>query len=76
MSEVGREGYNRAIFMTSTASIIVPWLIFSIYYMFTSWQYAQFVIPNLLFRGIFDLCQLVFFIRLAKKLDNFHSYIP
>lgn len=48
--------------MTSTAAIILPWLIFSVYYMFTSWRYAQFVIPNLFFRGIFDFCQLIIFI--------------
>lgn len=59
LSEVGREGYNRAIFIASTTIVIIPWLIFSIYFMFTSWSYAQFVIPDILHRGIFDFCHLV-----------------
>ena len=60
LSEVGREGYNRIIFVASTTIVIIPWLTFSIYFMFTSWSYAQFVIPNIFHRGIFDLCHLVF----------------
>lgn len=59
ISEVGREGLNQVIFVASTAIIIVPWIIFSAFFLFTSWSYAQFVIPNLFYRGIFDLCQLV-----------------
>ena len=59
ISEVGREGVNQVIFVTSTAIIIIPWLIFSVFFLFTSWSYAQFVIPNIFYRGFFDLCQLV-----------------
>ena len=62
LSEVGREGYNRVIFIASTTIVIIPWLIFSIFFMFTSWSYAQFVIPDILHRGIFDFCHLVIFI--------------
>ena len=59
ISEVGREGLNRVIFVTSTVIIIVPWLIFSAFFLFTSWAYAQLVIPSLFHRGVFDFCQLV-----------------
>ena len=59
LSEVGREGFNQAIFVVSTAVIIIPWLIFSIFFLFTSWSYAQFVIPDIFHRGLFDLCHLV-----------------
>ncbi|KNB41451.1 hypothetical protein JH06_5263 [Blastocystis sp. subtype 4] len=62
ISEVGREGVNQVIFVTSTAIIIIPWLIFSVFFLFTSWSYAQFVIPNIFYRGFFDLCQLLVFI--------------
>ena len=75
ISEVGREGLNRGIFVTSTVIIIVPWLIFSAFFLFTSWAYAQLVIPSLFHRGIFDLCQLV---RLFARshLDCVHSDHP
>ena len=75
ISEVGREGLNRGIFVTSTVIIIVPWLIFSMFFLFTSWAYAQLVIPSLVHRGIFDLCQLVG-IRLQFHLDRVHSDHP
>ena len=64
LSEVGREGYNRVIFVASTLVSFIPWLIFSMYYMFTNWSYAQFVIPNIFSRGVFDFLHLVLHPRL------------
>lgn len=62
LSEVGREGYNRVIFVASTLVSFFPWLIFSMYYMFTNWSYAQFVIPNIFNRAVFDFLHLVSFL--------------
>lgn len=75
LSEVGREGLNRGIFVASTVIIIIPWLIFSAFFLFTSWAYAQLVIPSLFHRGIFDLCQLVCILT-HSHLDRIHSDHP
>ncbi|KAK8818341.1 hypothetical protein WA556_006161 [Blastocystis sp. ATCC 50177/Nand II] len=63
----GREGYNRVIFVASTLVSFIPWLIFSMYYMFTNWSYAQFVIPNIFSRGVFDFLHLLIFIFITHS---------
>ena len=46
ISEVGREGFNKTIFMFSTLLAIFPWIVYSMYYMETNILYGRYVIKS------------------------------
>ena len=46
ISEVGREGFNKFIFVISTFVAVFPWIIYSMYYMETNILYGRYVIKN------------------------------